>query len=107
MAGIYNRETLLPVNFVDGVKEFDLGSIDLRKLARERVYNWTIVKPHEQCRPDLISYRIYGNQDLWWILMWINGISDPWHDLMPDTALKYPSMDKIKQAIKYARARGK
>jgi hypothetical protein len=37
--------------------------------------------------------------------MWLNGISDPWHDLMPRVALKYISIDKINNAFKYVKMR--
>jgi hypothetical protein len=38
--------------------------------------------------------------------MWLNGIADPWHDLMPDVVLKYLPIDKINNAFKYRRIKG-
>lgn len=103
MAIIYDRETLFQKNIVDGVKEYDLGSIDLGNLTNNIELQWTIVKYNEQARPDLISYRLYGASDLWWIILWLNGIADPWHDLMPDVALKYVPKTRIDEALKYFR----
>ena len=99
--GIYNRETLFQKNIVNGVKEDDMGSIDFPELLASDVYSWTLVKREEQCRPDLVSYRLYGTDQLWWLVMWLNGISDPWHDLMPRVALKYIPKDQIDNALKY------
>jgi len=105
MPGIYNRETLFQRNIIDQRPEFDLGSIDFPELLDDKSYLWTVVTTQEQCRPDLISYRLYGTPDLWWFIMWLNGISDPWHDLMPHVALKYVSIEKINNAFKYVKIR--
>ena len=92
MAGIYNRETLFQKNIVDDVKEVDMGSIDFPELDEAKVYSWTTVRDQEYCRPDLVSYRLYGTDELWWFVMWLNGISDP-----------YLPIDKINNAFKYRR----
>jgi hypothetical protein len=103
MSIIYDRETLFQKNVVDGVQEYDLSSIDLGDLTRNIILEWTIVKQNERARPDIISYRLYGTADLWWIVLWVNGISDPWNDLMPDVALKYVPKSRIDDALKYFR----
>lgn len=103
MPGIYNRETLFMKNIVDGRREIDMGSIDFPSLDRSKTYSWTFVRPDEQCRPDLLAYRLYRNAELWWFVMWINGISDPWHDLMPDVVIKYIPVEQIDNAFKYIR----
>lgn len=100
MARIYDRERLFQKNIVDGRSELDLGSMNFRDLVDSEVFTWTRVKSTEQCRPDLLSYRLYGTDELWWFVMWLNGISDPWHDLMPDVVLKYIAIDKIENAFK-------
>ena len=107
MAGIYNRESLFQKNIIDGRAEFDMGSIDFPELLNDQDYRWTVVRNHEQVRPDLISQRLYGTTDLWWFIMWLNGISDPWHDLLPHVALKYIDISKIENAVKYVRIRKK
>jgi hypothetical protein len=101
MPGIYNRESLFLKNIVDGRREIDMASIDFPSLERSKGYFWTFVRREEQCRPDLLSYRLYGTEDLWWFVMWLNGIMDPWHDLMPDVALKYLPIEQIDNAFKY------
>ena len=99
--GIYNRETQFQKNIVDGIKEVDMGSISFPDLVDTDDYKWTIVRDQEKCRPDLLSFRIYGSDNLWWVLMWLNGIQDPWHDLMDGVAIKYVPLDLINNAFKY------
>ena len=107
MAGIYNREALFQKNIIDDRAEFDMGSIDFPELLNDQDYRWTVVRTPEQVRPDLISQRLYGTPDLWWFIMWLNGISDPWHDLLPHVALKYIDISNIENAVKYVRIRKK
>lgn len=106
MAGIYNREALFQRNIVDRRTEIDMGSLDIPELTKSKDKNWTIVRYGEKCRPDLIAYRVYGDQDLWWVIPWMNGIADPWHDLVENVALWYLPLDRVQNAIKNKRMRG-
>ena len=105
MQGIYNREILFKQNMVEGRLEYDMGSIDFPELFRDQNVGWTVVKSSEECRPDLIAQRIYDDSDLWWFVMWLNGISDPWNDLKSGVALKFIAKSKIDNIVKYVRMR--
>lgn len=107
MAGIYNRESLYQENIVDGRVEFDMGSIDFPELINDKDVSWTAVKSSEECRPDLISYRLYDTPDLWWFILWLNGIMDVWNELKSGVALKYIPKYKIDNSLKYKRIRRK
>ena len=48
----------------------------------------------EEGRPDLISYRIYGDVQYWWLLMFYNKILDP-EDLINGMVLQYPDADEL------------
>ncbi len=37
---------------------------------------FTIIKPGDEYRPDLTSFRVYGTTDFWWRIMEANGLSD-------------------------------
>jgi hypothetical protein len=58
----------------DGSEKFSIWKQPKNINVGERLY---IVKQSDLDRPDLISYSMYGNVDLWWIIMWYNGILDP------------------------------
>jgi hypothetical protein len=105
MQGIYNREALFQQNMVDGKIEYDMGSIDFPELFRDQNVGWTVVRSPEENRPDLIAQRVYDDPDLWWFIMWFNGICDPWNDLRSGVALKYIDKTKIDNAVKYVRMR--
>lgn len=104
-----NRENCLMECIVDDTKQLDLSDYGLTDFNfGTRVMG--IIRPNEECRPDLISLRVYGTVDLWWFVMWYNGFSDPWHDLKADTAFYYMTGERVKDAIRQVKdklARGK
>lgn len=99
-----NRENCLSQYLIDGAKQFDISDNGLTDFNFGN-YGWTIVKFNEAHRPDLVAQRVYGTQDLWWFVMWLNGLSDAWNDLEADTAIKYVNKERIKDAIRYVKKR--
>lgn len=87
---------------VDDIAQKDIYSIDFKDFDFGKI-SWARIKPYEYARPDIISQRLYGTMTYWWFIMWFNGFQDPWHDMMPDVLVKYPSEEKIQQAIKQYR----
>jgi hypothetical protein len=54
-------------NFDPVTSEFMLRVTNLKGAGKYKVQG-------EDARPDLISYRIYGSTQYWWIIMFYNGI---------------------------------
>ena len=80
----YNRSRFLAIfeNKSDNVRELDLGSSDFNRYFKIKYPTTTYtITPIDDGRPDLISLRIYGTVDYWWILMKHNGISDIFTEL--------------------------
>jgi len=75
---------------VDGVIEKDLPSNNWINFQITRPFSYYTIKEHDRCRPDLISTRVYGTQDYWWILMKYNTVDDIWNDITPDKVLECP-----------------
>lgn len=50
-------------------------------------------------RPDLISFKAYGNPDLWWVIYEYNQIRDPIFDLRIGQIIRIPSIDRVTAAI--------
>lgn len=48
-------------------------------------------------RPDLISIKLYGSIDFWWMLMKYNGVDDVWNELYPGQMLKVPDVRDFNQ----------
>lgn len=65
------------------------------KLSNLKVQGEYLVQSDEK-KPDLISHRIYGDTQYWWILMLYNSVFDP-QDVVTGLVLKYPSINDIEK----------
>lgn len=99
MINATNRNNMFPTITVDGVTQKDISRIDFKDYDFGAV-QYTMIREIELGRPDLLSLRLYGTPGYWWFILWFNGMRDPWHDLQPDTMIKYPSMNSINNAIR-------
>lgn len=43
-------------------------------------------------RADLISNAVYGTPKLDWLILWFNGIKDPFQELNPGDSIRIPSV---------------
>ena len=84
---------------VDSRAEKELGSIDFGDFdfGENRYYRLSQL---DVGRPDLISYKIYGTTNYWWFIMWYNGVGDVWNDLRDMMVIKYPSQNKLSEALR-------
>lgn len=41
---------------------------------------------------DLLAWKAYGDESLWWIIADANGVDDPLQELVPGTTLVIPSL---------------
>lgn len=99
MINATNRVNMMKKVTVDDVAQLDISRCDFKNYDFGDV-TYTIVKENEYARPDLLAVRTLGSPNYWWFIMWFNGFSDPWHDLVPDTIVKIPSIERVKEAIK-------
>ena len=49
------------------------------------------VTGEDDMRPDKISFKMYGTVEFWWVLMLVNGISNPLVDIDPGLVLTVPN----------------
>ena len=63
---------------------------DLSGLAHSGEY----IVQNEEGRPEILSYKIYGNTQYWWILLYYNGITAV-EDLTTNMVIKYPSIGDL------------
>jgi hypothetical protein len=48
---------------------------------------------------NMISYKLYGTVELWWLLLKLNEIKDPTFDPTPDSYVRYISKENANQII--------
>ena len=82
------------VGFSEDVYDY-LDSYFIEQVNKLPVFGKTIVQIEEN-RPDLVSYRIYGTTQFWYILMIYNGMVSPF-DLTEGQELNYPRIEDIEK----------
>lgn len=82
------------VGFTENVYDY-LDSYFIEQVAKLPVFGKTIVQIEEN-RPDLVSYRIYGTTQFWYILMLYNGMVSPF-ELVEGQELNYPKIEDIEK----------
>jgi len=79
----------------DDIIEYDLilNNWDLFDITQPVTFD--TVQYGDIQRPDVLSYRIYGQPQYWWILCKFNQIDDLWNDMYVGMDLIIPSLNDI------------
>lgn len=90
---------------VDGILEKDLlqNNWDLFEIKRPTTF-FTVPYTFRK-RPDLLSIKLYGKQDYWWILLKVNDIQDPWNDIHIGDIIQVPNVRDIEDFYAAVRLR--
>jgi hypothetical protein len=66
--------------------------LDVPPHVTDRFYN---VEANDAGRPDLVAYKMYGDPALYWVILFINGILDPFETLYPGMMLRIPTQRRL------------
>ena len=61
-------------------------------------YNLYIVKQQDRGRPDAISSNQYGNPNLWWVIMYYNGLGSI-REIKEGTTLRIPAITTLTRIL--------
>lgn len=86
-----NRTNFFNIETVDDTNELDFLHNSLSGFVMEYPSKRYRVNGTDLMRPHLISYRHYGTVNFWWIVMLVNGVSNPLVDLYAGMLLTIPS----------------
>ncbi len=86
-----NRTNFFQSEVVDGVKELDFLHNSLSEFTLKYPTTNYRVDATDLMRPDMISYKAYGNVYFWWIIMLVNSIDNPLTDMQTGQLLIIPS----------------
>lgn len=92
-----NRTNFLETASSTYGKEKVLTSNDFEKYRFIHPMKYYRVTRDDTGRPDLISLKLYGTIDFWWMLMKYNGVDDVWNELYPGQMLKVPDVRDFNQ----------
>jgi hypothetical protein len=82
----YNETT------VDTTVEIDFLDHNLSKFSPRYKTTKYRVNETDLQRPDLISYRVYGTVNYWWIVLVFNGIQNPFTEIEVGDIINLPNI---------------
>jgi hypothetical protein len=102
----FNRLNFFPINSINGISEPDLANNyfnELFKVTKDLTY-YTIQKDDLQ-RPDILSFKFYGTDEYWWVILKYNNIEDIWNDLYIGQIISVPDKTDIDSFYMATRAK--
>jgi len=93
----YSRSNFYKKEIVTTIEESDLLTNSIDTFLFKRPSTFHTVTQEELLRPDLISFSEYGKISLWWIILKINDIQDPFNDLEAGQTLVIPNKLDIEE----------
>jgi len=54
-----------------------------------------VLQEHEVGRPDILSYVFYKNPNLYWIILSVNDLADPFEDMKPGMLIRIPQLSRV------------
>jgi len=100
-----NRTNFYHILTVDGIQELDFLWNSLSNFPREYPSGYYRVEAIDILRPDIISYKVYGTVEFWWLILLVNGIENPFTDLLEGMILEIPNKLDIYEFQKTYRLR--
>ena len=96
-----SRTPYIPTVLVDGQPQLDFLKSQYIGLAFANLdYTlYTLTSADAGC-PDLISYRAYGDESYYWIILFFNGIVNPYLELTTGLQLRIPTLNQALSYIK-------
>ena len=81
--------------YQDDKQRYFLGTFDALDIPTHPTDQYYVVQSSDAGRPDLISYRYYGTPAYYWVILWINGVHDPFETLYPGMLLRIPTRRRL------------
>jgi len=103
----YSRTNFTEEVIVDGIIEQDLAdnNWDLFEIKRPMTF-FTLGRSYIG-RPDLLSLKLYGKMDYWWLLAKANDIDDFWNDIKVGDVISVPDVRDFEDFYASVRKRRK
>ena len=87
-----NRTKFYNTTIVNSIKEVDFLDNALSLFEINHTPSYYRMKGEDLGQPDLLSYKLYGTEQYWWIVCLVNDIQNPFSDFEEGQILKIPSI---------------
>lgn len=100
MKSLYNRSNFYRTENVEGVLEKDFATSPINDFVFRRPFSKYRLQYDDWMRPDLMSKRIFGISDYWWIILKVNPeLQDIWNDYVVQDEENFPDAFNAGQLI--------
>ena len=92
------RESYYNVLLYNGEQQLDLLSStfkDFKRYIKSRAVRIVSINQDMENNADLISYKYYGTSDWWWLICFVNNITDPFTELTRGTQIVIPELADV------------
>ena len=86
-----DRTNFYKVNTVTNVNELDFLNNSLSNFTMSYEVDYYRVSASDVMCPDMISKKVYGVEQFWWVICLVNNIVNPLLDIKVGTILKIPN----------------
>jgi hypothetical protein len=72
---------------------------DFKNYIKRRMIRVITINEDMENNADLISYKFYGTSNWWWLICYVNNITDPFTELTRGTEIVIPDLSDISNYI--------
>ena len=94
-ASLPSRYGFTPIFFDDDTESYLIGTWEAKSLSPDPTDQLYILEEDEVGRPDLVSYRFYKTPRLYWFVLHINDIIDPYEEMYAGMVLRIPALQRV------------
>ena len=81
--------------YQDDEGRYFLGTFPAIKIPPHSSDSLYILEPGDIARPDIVSYKFYKTPAYYWVILWVNGINDPFEEMSPGRTIRVPSLRRL------------
>lgn len=81
--------------YQDDKQRYFLGTFPPPALTPHRTDRLYVVEAGDLHRPDLISYKLLKDPAYFWVILWLNSISDPFEGIYVGMTLRVPTARRL------------
>lgn len=89
--------TMVDNNGIVSIDHVTFSLSEIHEFLRGRVIKTRRLQESEEGAPDLISYQEYGDEQYWWIILYVNKIQDPINEFTAGTLIAIPDLSDIEE----------
>jgi len=83
--------------YQDEQGRYFLGSFLPPVIPLDPTDKFYVLEAGDIARPDLLSYKMYQTPNLYWVILWINKIIDPFEGMYPGMLLRIPTVTRLSE----------